>query len=108
MKTTAKFAFIAASLFAGSAMAFQDSMVDYPQNVAYGQQQPVFSRDQVDADLVANTKNVQADPIAYPSAYADEAPRTTQLTRQQVRDDLAHFVGNHFRVGVSPDYPQRG
>ena len=107
MKLTTTIAFAAATLFAGSAMAFQDSMVDYPQNVSYEQQQTA-SRAQINADLAANTVSVQADHTAYPTAYADAAPQAQQLTRVAVREELAQFIGNNFRIGVSPAYPERG
>lgn len=107
MKLTTTFAFAAATLFAGSAMAFQDSMVDYPQNVSHQQQQTTDAA-KVNTDLAANVANVQADHIAYPSAYADAAPEAQELTRQEVRAELAQFVGNNFRTGVSPSYPERG
>lgn len=104
MKTTAKFAFVAATLFAGSAMAFQDSMVDYPQNVAY--EQPAAVQAPANRNVTAEVANIQVDPMAYPANHA--APAPTQLTREQVKEELARFVGNNFRIGVSPAYPARG
>lgn len=112
MKITTKFAFVAASLFAGSAMAanFNDTMVDYPQNIAYEQAQTEVTRAEVQADLAANVDKVQADQIAaYPSAFTDAPREPRQLTRQEVREELAQFVGNGVAARVGgPNYPDRG
>jgi len=104
MKTTAKIAFTAAAMFAGSAMAFQDSMVDYPQNVAY--EQPVAVQTSVAGNVTTGVANIHVDPMAYPANHATPAP--TQLTREEVKEELARFVGDNFRIGVSPAYPARG
>lgn len=104
MKIATKFAFAAATLFAGSAMAFQDSMVDYPKNVAY--QQPEVAQVAPSNSVNTAVANIHVDPMAYPGNFADKAP--TQLTRTQVQEELAQFVGNNFRIGVSPSYPTRG
>lgn len=109
MKLTTKIALTAATtLFAGSALAFNDTMVDYPQNVAYDQQQSSLTRAEVQADLAANLDKVHANPVTYPSAFVDTAAPATQLTRQDVRDELAQFHGDGVQIRVSPEYPRRG
>lgn len=108
MKFTAKIAFVAAGLFAGSAMAFQDSMVDYPQNVSYEQQLPVIDRSHVNAELVIQSASTEDTHISYPTVFVETTPQGPHLSRQQVNTELAHFVGEHFRIGVSPSYPERG
>lgn len=106
MKKLTTAAFVVASLFAGSAMAFNGDMTDYPKNVVVEQQSSV-DRSAVQAELAAHIPSVfRGAMIDYPLVMDQPA---TMLTREQVKEDLARFVGNGVREGINTvDHPLRG
>lgn len=98
MKFATTSAFIAATLFAGSAMAFNENMTDYPRNVVVEQQKSV-DRATVQAELAAHIPfNARGAMIDYPLNLNQPA---TALTRDEVKQELARFVGNGVREGIN-------
>lgn len=98
MKLATTSVFIAATLFAGSALAFDEDMTEYPRNVVV-EQQSSLDRAEVQAELAASTPSVfRGALVDYPVNSSQPA---TALTRDQVKQDLARFVGNGVRERVN-------